>query len=74
MALPRGTPDIVGGSSCLIHVPEKLVVWNPLPCKLSESLEAGDANARLRGDARVSSLFSPGPTTPSLWEPLRPGR
>lgn len=59
MALPRGTPDVVGGSSCLIHVPEKLGIWNPLPCKLRESLEAGDANVRLRGDARASSLFSP---------------
>lgn len=59
MALPRGTSDIVGGSSCLIHVPEKLGIWDPLPCKLRGSLEAGDANARLRGDARASSLFNP---------------
>lgn len=59
MTLPWGTSDIVGGSSCLIHVPEKLGIWDPLPCKLRGSLEAGDANARLRGDAQASSLFSP---------------
>lgn len=57
MAFPRGTPDVVGGSSCLIHVRKKLGIWDPLPCKLRGRVDAGDADARLRGDVPGGGLL-----------------
>jgi hypothetical protein len=57
VAFPRGTPDVVGGSSCLIHVQRKSGVPDSLPLKLPGRVAGGGRGARLGADAgRVPSV------------------
>lgn len=49
MAFPRGTPNVIGGSSCLIHVHTKLEVPDPLAVKLARRGEVQVVLAGQRG-------------------------
>lgn len=63
VAFPRGTPDVIGGSCCLIHVRRKLGT-DSLPSKLPWRVE-GDKGARLPEARWVLPLQpSPGDVSP----------